>query len=267
MTTPSSSNSFLSGRRGIVLGVSGERSVGFALATGLRALGADVAATYRPHRAGVVGPRLEAEGVTHHFGVEASDEASWKSAFDRLDHAWDGALDFVVHTLAHVPEGLLSRPLVDVTREDFGAVLEPSVHSLIVAARHAVPRLERSRAPRIVALTSASARQMTPNYHVMGIAKAALDATILYLAQELGPKRIACNSISFSIVPTDGAERAVGAGVVEPTRKHLAKKSALRTSLEMSDVVSTTAFFVSSLCTNVTGEIVNVDGGVSRSYF
>src|SRR5690606_25197280 len=129
--------------------------------------------------------------------------------------AWDGRLDFVVHTIAHAPAGVLARPLLALEQHHFGAALDASVFSLVAAARHASPRLERSPSGRIVTLTSASARLMTPNYHLMGIAKGALDATVLYLAQELGPRRIACNAVSFSLIPTDGALRVVGAEAAE----------------------------------------------------
>lgn len=257
----------LEGRRGIVLGVSGERSAGFALAVGLRAMGAEIAATFRPGREAEVGPRLEAAGVPQRFAVEATDEGTWRDAFDALDRAWDGRLDFVVHTMAHAPAGLLARPLVELERSDFSAVLDASVYSLITAARHAAPRLERSPAGRLVTLTSASSHLMTPNYHAMGIAKGALDAAVLYLAQELGPRRIACNAVSFSLVPTDGAVRVVGAEAAEGTRRHLAKRAPSRTPVELEHVVSAVGYLCSPLCANVTGEILQVDGGFSRTYF
>jgi enoyl-[acyl-carrier protein] reductase I len=253
-------------RRGLILGMSGRNSIGYQCATALRALGAEVAVTYRPSRQNVCGSLAEEAGCALHFGVDADDEASVATAFQALHAAW-GRLDFLVHTLVHVPEGVLARPLVELTRQDFHSVLDLGVHSLIVACRHATPLLERSNSPRVVTLTSASAQLMTPHYHAMGIAKAALVAAVRYLAYELGPRGILCNAVSFSLLPTDGAIRAVGAENALATHAALARRAPTRTPLEFAHVTGAIAFLVSSLCENTTGEVITVDGGFSHSYF
>jgi enoyl-[acyl-carrier protein] reductase I len=256
----------LEGRRGLVLGMSSANSVGYQCATAFAALGAEVAVAYRPSRRETCAPLAEAAGCALHFGVDADDEDSLAAAFQALQSAW-GRLDFLVHTLVHVPEGLLAHPLVDVTRQEFNAVMDIGVHSLVVACRHAMPLFESSASPRVVALTSASDQLMTPHYHAVGIAKAALVATVRYLAYELGPRGVLCNAVSFSILPTDGANRAVGAENALATHAAVAKRAPTRKPLEFAHVAGAIAFLASSLCENTTGEVVTVDGGFSRLYF
>jgi len=256
----------LAGCRGVIVGVSGESSIGYRLATTFSRLGAEVAATYRPARRDLCAPLLEAAGIVHHEALEATDEASMETAIARLGAAF-GRLDFLVHTCVHVPEGLLARPLLSVARDELNAVLDASVHSLIALCRHAEPWLARSRHARVVTLTSASAVRATPSYHVAGIAKAALGAAMLYLAAELGPRGILCNAVAFSLIDTEGARRAVGAKNVSMTRGVLEKRALTRRALDPEDVSQMVAFFSSPLCRNVTGETVMVDGGYSRSYF
>ena len=106
-----------------------------------------------------------------------------------------------------------------------------------------------------------------PRYHVVGMAKAALESAVRYLALELGPRGILCNAVSFSLVETDAAVRAVGADAAQATRRHLAKRAMTATNTTLRDVGNTVAYFVSPLLANVTGELLTVDGGFSRSYF
>jgi enoyl-[acyl-carrier protein] reductase I len=108
---------------------------------------------------------------------------------------------------------------------------------------------------------------MTPHYHVAGIAKAALDATLLYLAHELGPSGILCNAVSPALIATDGAVAAVGADAAASTRAHLARRAATRAATEPDDVAACAAWLASASCRNITGETITVDGGHARSYF
>jgi enoyl-[acyl-carrier protein] reductase I len=142
---------------------------------------------------------------------EATDEGSIEAAFARVGSEF-GRLDFLLHTLVHAPEGLLARPATSLTAREFHDAMETGVRSLLVACRYALPLLERSESPRVVALSSAGAAFAMPNYHAVGIAKAALEAAVRYLALELGPKRrVLCNTVSFFLIETDAAVRAVGA--------------------------------------------------------
>ena len=255
----------LSGQRGIVLGVSTENGAGYACAAAAVEQGATVAITHRPGRESVAHP-LAARLGAKALALEATDEASVERAFDVAAKEL-GGLDFLVHTLVRVPEGVLSRPATALTAAEFHETMEIGVRSLLVACRFARPHLERSAAPRVVVLSSGGGASAMPNYHAVGIAKAALEAATRYLALELGPSGILCNVVSFSLVETDAALRVVGAGAAEATRRHLAKRALTRASTTLGDVGQAAAYFASPLLRNVTAETFTVDGGFSQAYF
>lgn len=261
---PSELPALLRGRRGLVLGVSSENSVGFQLARHFQTLGAEVAVSVRPSRSELLA-RLSRLGL---FGVEldALDEGSIERAIQGVGQRFQ-RLDFVVHTLVHVPEGTLGRPLQQLSARELGDAMEVGVRSLLVATRHAQPWLERSDSPRIVTLLSGGADFAMPAYHVVGMVKAALGAAVRYLAAELGPAGILCNAVNFSILETDAALREIGRERTEQTRQHLSKRSMTRRALTFADVANAVAFLASPLCSNLTGEALTVDGGFSRSYF
>jgi enoyl-[acyl-carrier protein] reductase I len=254
----------LAERRGLVLGVSSENSVGFQLARHLQALGAEVAASLRPNRGRFVS-QLSELGI---FGVEldAMDETSVERAVLRAGERFE-RLDFIVHGLVHVPDGALTRPVQQLSARELGDAMEVGVRSLLVAARVAQPLLKRSDAPRIVTLLSGGAELAMPAYHVVGMVKAALGAAMRYLAAELGPVGILCNAVSFSILETDAARRVIGPERTQQTRQHLSKRSMTQRPLSFTDVAQAVAFLASPLCSNLTGEVLTVDGGFSKSYF
>jgi enoyl-[acyl-carrier protein] reductase I len=253
----------LTGRRGLVLGVSGVNSIGYHVAQKLRELGASVAVTCRPARLASMG-HLAAELGADVYSLEVTEESSFVSAFDALGRA--GPLDFLVHGLVDVPDGVLAGSILDVSRADFSHVMTVSAWSLIAACRHARPLLLRSTAPRVVALTSACGHRMTPNYHVAGIAKAALESAVLYLAMQLGRDGVLVNAVGASLLATDGALRAIGEQHARATRAVQARRSATGRALDHEDVARCVAYFCSTLASNLTGEIVTVDGGFSRAY-
>ncbi|HET7504922.1 MAG TPA: SDR family oxidoreductase [Kofleriaceae bacterium] len=258
----------LDGRRGIVLGVSGDNSIGYHVARTLHGLGATIAVTCRPGRLARVAP-LAAELSAAAYPVELDDEASLAAAFAAVDRDAGreaAALDFVVHCLVDIPEGVLAGSLLDVSRADFAHVMSVATWSLIAACRHARPLLARSTAPRVVALTSACSHRMTPNYHVAGIAKAALESAVIYLAMQLGSDGVLVNAVGASLLPTEGALRAIGPAAAAATRAVQARRSATRRAIEHDDVAGCVAFLCSPLARNLTGEIVTVDGGFARTY-
>jgi enoyl-[acyl-carrier protein] reductase I len=254
----------LAGRKGLVLGVSSPDSVGFHTALQLQALGAEVAVSLRPARSSFM-PRLVELGLAP-VELDALEPGSIERAVERVGSQL-GRLDFLVHTLVHVPDGALSRPLLELSARELADVMEVGVRSLVVAARAALPLLAGSDAPRIVTLLSGGADFAMPSYHAVGIAKSALAASVRYLAAELGPRGVLCNSVNFSILETTAAKRVIGDERTQQTRQHLSKRSMTQAALSYDDVTRAIAFLCSPLCSNLTGESLTVDGGFSRSYF
>ncbi|GAA3282308.1 hypothetical protein GCM10010493_72880 [Streptomyces lavendulae subsp. grasserius] len=163
-------------------------------------------------------------------------------------------LDFLVHTTVRTPPRTLNRPLTELSGEAFASALSIGAYSLITAARHAAPLLKQSRRdPRLVTLTSAGDSFVIPGYHILGITKAALNASLRYLAHEIGHHGILCNGLSFSLVDTAGATQAIGADAVSRTRTHLARTAATHTPLDMEQVTLLTALLASAYLENVTG--------------
>lgn len=253
----------LAGRRGVILGVSGKNSIGYAIARLARAQGASLALTCRPARLDRVAPLAAELDATLH-PMEVDDEASIAAAFDAIGAV--GPLDFLVHGLVEIPEGVLARSMLELGRGDFERVMSVVTWSLIAALRYARPHLLRSTAPRVVALTSACSHRMTPSYHVAGIAKAALESAVVYLAMQLGRDGIMVNAVSPGLLATDGALRAIGVNNAAGTRAVQAKRSASGRAVESDEVASCVSFLCSPLARNLTGEILTVDGGFSRAY-
>lgn len=253
------------GRCGLVLGASGPNSVGWAIAEALVADGAEVAVTTRPQRTASLEAAGAAAGFAGVWGVDADDSATLESCLADLRDRW-GRLDFLVHTWMHVPAGVLARPLTALQRSEFDAAMGAGVYGYIDAAARARTLLQAGDHPAVLALSSACRERMTPRYHIAGIAKAALSGAVLYLAQELGRDGIACNALSFSFLPTDGAERVVGADAAGATVTHLARKSPLKGGVTMP-AVARAAVWLCSHAEGMTAETLELDGGFSRRYF
>jgi enoyl-[acyl-carrier protein] reductase I len=258
------SGALLADKRGLVLGVSSRDSVGFHAAEALRGEGAELSVSLRSTETAFASELRE-----HGYGpveLDAFDEASFERAIGQVGQRF-GRLDFLVHTLVHVPAGSLERPLTALGSRELADAMEVGVRSLLVAVHHARPWLQQSSSPRVVALLSGGADFAMPSYHVIGLVKAALGAAVRYLAAELGPLGILCNAVNFSILETSAARRAIGAERTLQTREHLAKRAMTKAPLSYQDVTRAITFLVSPLCSNLTGEALLVDGGFSKSYF
>lgn len=252
------------GRRGIVLGASSRDSVGFQAAQVLRAQGGELSVSQRSRRSDFWSVLEQAGHLP--FELDAFDEGAIARAIDDVGRRFE-RIDFLVHTLVHVPERSLERPVTELGARELSDAMEVGMRSLLVAARAARPWLERSPSPRVVTLLSGGADFAMPSYHLVGIVKAALAAAVRYLAAELGPAKILCNSVNFSILETAAARRVIGVEKSERTREHLAKRALTRTPLDYADVCGAISFLASPLCSNITGETLLVDGGFSKSYF
>lgn len=247
-------------RQALVVGVSGPDSVGLAIADALRDRGDAVTVTSSPRRAEGVAALAAERGLAHRV-LDIDAPESVEAVFAGL-----GALDVLVHTLVRVPSDALKRPFLEVERETFCEVLAGSAWSLVLLCRHAAPLLAASGSPRVVTLTSSASSRPSPRYHVAGVGKAALEATVGYLALELGRDGVLVNAVSFSLVATEGARAVVGARACELTRAHVASRAFTRRATDASDVARAVGWLTSPDASNLTGQVITVDGGFAAAY-
>ncbi|MEN8891645.1 MAG: SDR family oxidoreductase, partial [Planktotalea arctica] len=179
----------MQGKRGLIMGVANERSIAWGIARSMAAAGAELAFTYQGE---AFGKRLEplAASVGSDFmvDVDVTDDASLDTAFEKLGARWD-TIDFVVHAIAYSDKNELTGRILNTSRENFKNSMDISAYSLIEVARRAHPMMVENGGT-ILTLTYMGSTRVTPNYNVMGVAKAALESTVRYLANDLGPEGI-----------------------------------------------------------------------------
>ncbi len=246
----------LSGRRGLVVGVANERSIAWGVAQAAAALGAELAFTYQGEAFGKrVRPLAESVGSSVVFDMDLERDDSVDAAFAGVAKAW-GRLDFLVHAVAWSDKRELTGRYVDTTRDNFRRSLDISCYSFADLARRAAPMMNDGGS--MLTLTYLGSERVMPNYNVMGVAKAALEASVRYLAQDLGPLGIRVNALS------PGPMRTLAGSAIGGARKvyrATAANAPLRRNVSMDDVGGAAAFLLSDLGAGVTGEVVYVDGG------
>jgi enoyl-[acyl-carrier protein] reductase I len=248
----------LSGKHGLVVGVANKRSIAWAIAQAAAAAGARLAITYQ-------GERLE-ENVRELSGslsnslilpLDVTDDAQMANVFAAIEREF-GGLDFVVHGAAYAPREELSAPFVQTSREGFRMSLDISAYSLVALARGALPLMERRGGGSIVTLTYLGSERVFQNYNVMGVAKAALEACVRYLAADLGPKGIRVNAISAGPIKTLAASGISGfSGILQ----HYRDRAPLRRTVDTAEVADAAMFLLGPAGRAVTAEILMVDGG------
>lgn len=247
----------LEGKTGLVMGVANKRSIAWGIAQAVQNRGARLVLTYQNERLGENVRKLEPElnnPLLVQCDVQNDDE------IDRLMETVQserGGLDFVVHALAYAPREALSGAYADTSREAFRIALDVSAYSLVAVARRVAP-LMKDRQGSIVTLTYLGSERVVPGYNVMGVAKAALEASVRYLASDLGPEGIRVNAISAGPIKTL-ASSAVS-GISSMVRMHT-ERAPLRRPTGIDEVGDTAVFLASPLSRGVTGEVVYVDGG------
>ncbi|HZU77574.1 MAG TPA: SDR family oxidoreductase, partial [Dehalococcoidia bacterium] len=169
-----------------------------------------------------------------------------------------GGLDVLVHSLAYAPAQCLSNPFVETTRADFTSTLEISAYSLTALARAVAPQMAARGGGSILTLTYLGGERVVPNYNVMGVAKAALDASVKYLAYDLGPQKIRVNAISAGPRSTAASRGISGYLAME---HHVVAASPLKRGIELEDVGNAAVFLASDAAAAITGEILHVDSG------
>lgn len=246
----------LTGKRALVMGVTNQRSLAWAIAQPLAAAGARLAYSYQGERLRPTLEKLtEGQDATLH-ACDVTDDAQLDALFDAL--AADGApLDFVVHALAYAPPPTFENPFVATTREDWALALDVSAYSLVAVAQRAQRLMARGGA--MVTLTYLAAERVVPHYNMMGVAKAALEASVRYLAFDLGPQGIRVNAISAGPVRTIAARSIAGFGDMYA---EAGRQSMLQRNITAEEVGGLgLALLVPELGGGVTGETVYVDAG------
>jgi enoyl-[acyl-carrier protein] reductase I len=247
----------LEGKTGLVMGVANKRSLAWGISNSVSRAGARLVLTYQNERLGENVQELAA-GLKDPLVIpcDVSSDDQIASTMGRIREEI-GHLDFLVHALAFAPREALDGLYADTKREDFKTALDVSVYSLVAVARAAMP-LMQGRQSAILTLTYLGSERVVQNYNVMGVAKAALESSVRYLANDLGPHGIRVNAVSSGPVKTL-ASSAVG-GISGMIRLH-AEKAPLRRPVDVDEVGDAALFLVSSLSRGITGEVIYVDGG------
>lgn len=248
-----------SGKRGLVLGVANRRSIAWAIAQRLAKGGAKLAFTYQ-------GERIEqnvrdlAESVGSPLVTECdvrSDEGI-ERVFAEVGETFDGQLDLLVHSVAFADARDLEGRFTDTPRDRFWLALDVSAYSLVATARAAEPLMEAAGGGSILTMTYLGGERAVPHYNIMGVAKAALDASVRYLAWDLGQKDIRVNAVSAGPVRTLSARSIAGFPTMESI---VEERSPLRRNIESGDVGAAAAWLLSDEARNVTGTTLYVDSG------
>jgi len=248
----------LEGRFGLVFGVANRRSIAWAIAQALAREGAQLAFTFQGERI-EQGVRELAATVDSPLVLpcDVSRDADLDSVFDSVKEKW-GGLDILVHSVAFAPPQTFERPFADTTRDDFLTALDISAFSLIAMTRRAAPLMEARGGGSVLTMTFNASQRAYPNYNIMAVAKAALEAEVRYLAMELGPRNIRVNAISAGPVRTLAARSITGFTVMED---HAERNAPLRRNIAAEDVGNAALYLCSPLASNVTGHILLVDAG------
>ncbi len=248
-----------SNKRALVLGVANKRSIAWAIARRLADGGARLAFTYQGERI-EAGVRELAESVSSPLVTECdvrSDEDVTR-VLSEVGEAFDGQLDLLVHSVAFAAAEDLEGRFTDTPRDRFWMALDVSAYSLVACARAAEPLMEAAGGGSILTMTYLGGVRAVPHYNVMGVAKATLDASVRYLAWELGPKNIRVNAISAGPVRTLAARSIAGF----PTMEALVEERApLHRHIDADDVAAAAAYLLSDGADNVTATTLYVDSG------
>jgi enoyl-[acyl-carrier protein] reductase I len=250
----------LSGKRALVMGVANDHSIAWGIARAFHEAGARLAFTYQGEAFGRrVQPLAARVGAEILVDADVTDDASLDRAFGEIGDTW-GGLDVVVHAIAFADKAELQGRFVDTSRENFKTSLVISCHSLIDVARRARP-LMAANAPSggtILTLTYQGSTRVTPHYNVMGVAKAALESAVRYLADDLGGEGIRVNAISPGPMKTLAGAAIGGA---RATFRHTEANAPLRANATLEAIGGTAVWLASEAGACTTGEVVRVDGG------
>ncbi len=246
----------MAGKRGLIMGVANDRSIAWAIARAAHAQGAELAFTYQGDALRKrVAPLAESVGSDLVLPCDVTDLKTLDEVFAALDARWDG-LDFAVHAVAFSDKEELRGAYLDTSPENFAQTMNISCYSFTALCQRAVARMGESGS--LLTLTYGGAERVMPHYNVMGVAKAALEASVRYLAEDLGKRNIRVNAISAGPMKTLAAS---GIGDFRYILKWNEYNSPMRRNVSLDDVGGAGVYLLSDLSSGVTGEVHHVDCG------
>ena len=248
-----------SGKQGLIVGVANKRSIAWAIAQAADRAGARLALTY-------VNERLERNvrdlaGTLTQPAVVLPCDVAQDAQIDAVAAGLDrefGGLDFLVHAAAFAPRAAITEPFLQTARQDFQVALDISTYSFIALARAAMPLMAKREGGSMLTLTYLGSERVFPNYNVMGVAKAALEATVRYLASDLGPQQIRVNAISAGPIKTLAAAGISGFSNILSVYRD---RAPLRRNVDAAEVAEAALFLLSGASRAVTGEVLLADAG------
>ena len=250
------SGSLMKGKRGLIMGVANKNSIAWGVAQQLAAQGAELAFSYIPAMERRVRPLGDSIGVKLYVVADVMSDDDMERSFAEIERAW-GRLDFLVHAIAFTDKEALKGSFVDnTTRQNFKDTMDVSAFSFVDAARRASRMMPSGGA--MVTLTYLGSERVVPNYNVMGVAKAALEASMRYVARDLGPKGIRVNAISAGPMKTLAMAGITGGRQLMTTGRDW---SLLKEDTTMEGVAGSALYLLSDLGKSCTGEVVHVDAG------
>jgi enoyl-[acyl-carrier protein] reductase I len=248
----------LSGRHGVVVGVANKRSIAWSIAQAAAQAGARIALTYQDVR---LEPNVQELAATIRdplvLPCDVASDTQLDTLFDTVGAEF-GGLDFVIHGAAFAPRAELAAPFSQTSREGFRIALDVSAYSLVAMARRAQPLMAARGGGSIVTLTYLGSQRVFPNYNVMGVAKAALEASVRYLAADLGRENIRVNAISAGPIRTLAATGITGFSDILQVYRD---RAPLRRNIDASEVADTAMFLLGPASRGMTGEVLYVDAG------
>ena len=252
----SQSSNLMSGKRGLVMGVAKDRSIGWGIANAAHQAGAELAFTFQGEALEKrVRPLAEKVGSSLVMPCDVTDEASMDSVFESLEKEW-GKIDFLVHAIAYSDKEELKGGYVDTSRDNFMRTMDISVYSFTALARRAAAIMNDGGS--MLTLTYYGAERVMPHYNVMGVAKAALEASVRYLAVDLGGRNIRVNGLSAGPMKTLAAS---GIGDFRYILKWNEYNSPLKRNVTLDDVGGAGVYLLSDMSSGVSGETHHVDCG------
>jgi enoyl-[acyl-carrier protein] reductase I len=247
----------LAGKKGLIVGVANRNSIAWACARALHAAGMELAFTYQGEvMRDRVMKTVSEMGEVPLFDLDVTSDEQIEAVLEQVRGLWGGKLDFLLHSVAYAPATAMGSPFLETQRGDFATALDISAYSLVALTRAFAPLMEGGGS--VVTMTYYGSQKAVPGYNVMGVAKAALEATVRYLAVDLGPSGVRINAISAGAVNTLAAR---GVAHFRDLMRITAERSPLKRTVEPDEVGRATLFLASDLAAGITGDTMYVDAG------